>query len=181
VNILQKSLATRDYKLIAKIGLSVGMSGLIGVLFVLWLIGDRDANGYGEIIDAVGSLKRSLAPAIWLFGLIMVSAAGLMTWLFALYASFRTAGPLFRIARDIEDQIQQGSVKPIPIRANDKLQAEWIQFETGVARLRTQCIDIGLALNPIQLWLDDPHSGDDQSSFRPLLKNLIEVEQRVKL
>jgi hypothetical protein len=181
VNILPKISVTQDYKLIAKVGLSVGLSGLIGVLFVLWLIGDREANVYGEIIGAVGSLKRSLTPAIWLFGLIMVSAAGLMTWLFALYSSFRTAGPLFRIARDIEDQIQHVGAEPIPIRTNDKLQAEWIQFERGVAGLRAQCVDIGLVLNPIQLWLDDPHSGDDQNSFQPLLKNLIEVEQRVKL
>ena len=175
------SLAKHDYQLVAKVGLSVGVSGLVGVLFVLWVIGDRAANGYGEIINAVGTVKHALAPAIWLFGMVMVSIAGLTTWLFALYASFRVAGPLFRIARDIEEQIKNSGAKPIPIRAGDKLQAEWGRFEAGVSELRAHRENLGQALNSIQQWVEDPHQNTEASLGQAALAQLSKVEQRVAL
>lgn len=175
----QIPIAKPDYQLVAKVGLSVGVSGFVGVLFVLWIIGDRAANGYGEVISATGTLKHALAPAIWLFGLAMLSIAGVTTWLFSLYASFRVAGPLFRIARDIEEQIKHSGVKPIPIRTTDKLQAEWVSFEAGVAGLRTHRERMGLSLNTLQQWSDDPHSNTDLA--QSALARLSEVEQRVTL
>jgi hypothetical protein len=181
VDKVPSSLAKHDYQLVAKVGLSVGVSGLVGVLFVLWVIGDRAANGYGEIINAVGTVKHALAPAIWLFGLVMVSIAGLTTWLFALYASFRVAGPLFRIARDIEEQIQHSGAMPIPIRATDKLQTEWDSFEASVLGLRTHREDLGQALNALQQWVDDPHPNADVALGQSSLANLSKVEQRVAL
>jgi hypothetical protein len=181
VNKVTSSIAKHDYQLVAKVGLSVGVSGLVGALFVLWVIGDRAANGYGEIISAAGTLKHALAPAIWLFGLVMVSIAGLTTWLFALYASFRVAGPLFRIARDIEDQIKRSGIKPIPIRVTDKLQAEWGSFEAGVLGLRTHREDMGQALNVLQQWVEDPHASVDLLRGQSSLVRLSEVEQRVTL
>jgi hypothetical protein len=181
VDKLPSSLAKHDYQLVAKVGLSVGVSGFLGVLFVLWVIGDRSANGYGEIINAVGTVKHALAPAIWLFGLVMVSIAGLTTWLFALYASFRVAGPLFRIARDIEEQIKNSGAKPIPIRAGDKLQAEWGSFEAGVLGLREHRKDLGQALNELQHWVDDPQRNADVALGQASLAQLSKVEQRVAL
>jgi hypothetical protein len=181
VDKVPSSLAKHDYHLVAKVGLSVGVSGLVGVLFVLWVIGDRAANGYGEIISAVGTVKHALAPAIWLFGLAMVSIAGLTTWLFALYASFRVAGPLFRIARDIEEQIKHSGAKPIPIRVTDKLQAEWGSFEAGVVGLRAHRDQIGHALNTLQQWIEDPHTSADPALGQSSLVRLSEVEQRVTL
>jgi hypothetical protein len=181
VDKVPSSLAKHDYQLVAKVGLSVGVSGLVGVLFVLWVIGDRSANGYGEIISAVGTVKHALAPAIWLFGLVMVSIAGLTTWLFALYASFRVAGPLFRIARDIEEQIKNSGAKPIPIRATDQLQVEWGGFEAGVSGLRTHREALGQAVNTLQQWMDDPNLKADVALGQTSLTQLSKVEQRVAL
>jgi hypothetical protein len=181
VDKVPSSLTKHDYQLVAKVGLSVGLSGLVGVLFVLWVIGDRAVNGYGEIINEVGSVKQALAPAIWLFGLAMVSIAGIATWLFALYASFRVAGPLFRIARDIEEQIKHSGAKLIPIRATDKLQAEWGSFEAGVVGLRAHREQIGHALNTLQQWVEDPHTSADLALGQSSLARLTEVEQRVTL
>jgi hypothetical protein len=181
VDKVPSSLAKHNYQLVAKVGLSVGLSGLVGVLFLLWVIGDRAANGYGEIINAVGTVKHALAPAIWLFGLVMVSVAGLTTWLFALYASFRVAGPLFRISRDIEEQIKNSGAKLIPIRAGDRLQAEWASFEAGVLGLRAHRENLGLALNALQQWADDPQQSGNLSLGQTSLSHLAEVEQRVAL
>jgi hypothetical protein len=181
VDKVPSSLAKHDYQLVAKVGLSVGVSGFVGVLFVLWVIGDRAANGYGEIINAVGTVKHALVPAIWLFGLVMVSIVGLTTWLFALYASFRVAGPLFRIARDIEEQIKNSGAKPIPIRAGDKLQAEWGGFEAGVSGLRAHREEVGQSLNSLQQWVDDPQRNADVALGQALLTQLSKVEQRVAL
>jgi hypothetical protein len=113
--------------------------------------------------------------------MVMVSIAGLTTWLFALYASFRVAGPLFRIARDIEEQIKNSGAKPIPIRAGDKLQAEWGRFESGVSELRAHRENLGQALNSIQQWVEDPHQNTEASLGQTALAQLSKVEQRVAL
>jgi hypothetical protein len=110
-----------------------------------------------------------------------VSIAGLTTWLFALYASFRVAGPLFRIARDIEEQIKHTGAKPIPIRATDKLQAEWGGFEAGVTGLRAHREQLGHALNALQQWVEEPHSNADLLRGQSCLARLSEVDQRVTL
>jgi hypothetical protein len=170
-----------DFQLIAKIGLSVGIVSFLGLLVVLLVIADGNASGYGEIIGAVGMVKEALTPAMLVFGLTMVAFAGVTTWLFALYASFRIAGPLYRLARDLELQINTGTVKPIPIRTTDKLQAEWHGFEGSVTSLRNQKDRLKQVLTQVEGIIELDPSVANTEELKAAVANLCEAANSVKI
>jgi hypothetical protein len=174
------SFVAPDFKLVAKIGLSVAGASFVGLLIVLLVISDGNADGYGQIIGSVGLVKEALAPAMLVFGLAIVSFAGITTWLFALYASFRVAGPLFRIASDIERQIESGTAKLIPIRTTDKLQSEWRGFEESVAILQGQKTDLLQAVNRVERVIDGSHSPQHADELKVAASQLYELAHRVK-
>ncbi len=170
-----------DVRLVAKIGLSVAAASCLGLLLVLALLSDHRASSYGQIIGALGLARDSLGPAMLMFGLATASFAGVSAWLFSLYTSFRIAGPLYRISRDLEQQIQNGAVTPMPIRAGDSLQREWEAFETGVAALRAQQGELRQALRGVEQALGSDPAGVDDAAFAAALARLKQVEQRVRL
>ncbi len=173
-----------DFKLVAKIGLSVAVASCLGLLLVLIPVSDEKASGYGQIIGAFGLARQSLGPAMLVFGLAMVSFAGITTWLFSLYASFRVAGPLYRISRDLELQIEQGAITPVPIRATDSLQREWRAFEASVAALRAQREDLKQALSEVEKALPTNTvitATAETAPLVPAIARLKKAEQRVRL
>jgi hypothetical protein len=115
------------------------------------------------------------------FGLAMASFAGITTWLFALCASFRIAGPLYRISRDLEQLIEQGAIAPAPIRATDSLQREWKAFEASVAALRTQHEDLRQVLGEVEHALRTDTATKDRASVIAAIARLKQTEQRVRL
>lgn len=177
---LSRSFVAPDFKLVAKIGLSVAGASLVGLVAVLLVISDGNASGYGQIIGSVGMVKEALAPAMLIFGLAIVSFAGIAAWLFALYASFRVAGPLFRIARDIELQIASGTVKPIPIRTTDKLQNEWRGFEESVSVLQGRKADLEQAVNRVEQVLKGSPPPSNTDDLKVAANQLYELAHRVK-
>jgi hypothetical protein len=168
-----------DVKLVAKIGLSVAVASCVGLVLVLLLLSDHKASGYGQIVGALGLARDTLGPAMLLFGLATVGFAGVSAWLFSLYASFRIAGPLYRISRDLEQQIEQGAVTPMPIRAGDSLQREWKAFEASVAALRVQHEEMRQTVDEIEHALETNAATAD--ALAPALARLKRVEQRVRL
>jgi hypothetical protein len=172
-----------DVKLVAKIGLSVAVASCIGLLLVLLLLSDDNASGYGQVIGAFGIASKSLGPAMLVFGLAMASFAGITAWLFSLYASFRIAGPLYRISRDLELQIEHASIKPMPIRAGDSLQREWKAFEASVAVLHAQHGDLKHVMSEIEVLLqpDGAAAGPDSVALASAIARLKKAEQRVSL
>ncbi len=170
-----------DVKLIANIGLSVAGASGLGLLLVLVLVGDERASGYARMIGALDLARQSLGSAMLIFGLVMVGFAGITTWLLSLYASFRIAGPLYRISRDLERQIEQGSIVPVPIRATDSLQREWKEFEASVATLSAQHEELRQALSEVEKALAAETVTAGVASLAQSIVRLKEVEQRVRL
>ena len=170
-----------DVKLVAKIGLSVAVASCLGLLLVLIPVSDEKASGYGQIVGAFGLARENLGPAMLVFGLAMISFAGITTWLFSLYASFRIAGPLYRISRDLELQIEQGAIAPAPIRATDSLQREWKAFEASVAALRAHYEELGQALSEVEKALPTNTATVDTAALVPAIARLKKAEQRVRL
>jgi hypothetical protein len=165
-----------NFKLVAKIGLSVAATALLGLLLALFVLSDDKASGYGEIIGAFSLAKKNLAPVMIVFGLAMVCFAGVSTWLFALYASFRIAGPMFRISRNLEQQISQGPIAPMPIRATDSLQHEWKAFEASVFALRAHYEELRLALGAVEA-----SNAGNTDALDLAMTQLTKVEHRVRL
>lgn len=169
------------FKLVATIGASVAALSCLGLVLVLLLLSDDDAASYAEVIGAYGLAQRNLGSAMALFGLTATAFAGLSAWLFSLYASFRIAGPLYRIARNLERQIEHGPVTTVPIRAGDALQDEWKHFDAGVTALRVHHGDLKLAKLALEHALETSAEGLDPVGPERALAHLMEVERRVRL
>ena len=169
------------FKLVAKIGVSVAAISCLGLVLVLLLLRDDDAASYAEVIGAYGQAQRNLGPAMAIFGLTATAFAGLSTWLFSLYASFRIAGPLYRIARNLERQIRHGPIATVPIRAGDALQDEWKAFDASVSALRIQYGNLKLAKLALDHPLESSAAGTDPTSPERVIAHLVEVERRVRL
>lgn len=170
-----------DVKLVAKIGLSVTLASGVGLLLVLLPIGDQPGTGYRQVIGAFGSVRQNLGPAMLVFGLVMVGFAGMTTWLLSLYTSFRIAGPLFRISRNLEMQLEQGPVAPVPLRTTDTLQDEWKAFESGVGVLRAHQEDLRQAFHQVESAVAEHQRTGDANALGQAMARLKKIEQRVSL
>lgn len=167
--------------MVAKIGLSVAGAASLGLLLVLGLVSDDSAGSYGQIVGAFDLARQSLGPALLVLGLALTGFAGLSAWLFSLYASFRIAGPLYRMARDLELQIDHGPVAPLPIRTTDHLQHEWKVFEASVAALRAQHEELRQALGAVRRALGENNETVDAATLASALARLKNTQQRVRL
>ena len=168
-----------DVMLVAKIGLSVAVAAGAGLALVLALLGDDRGGGYGQLIGAYGLARESLGPAMLVFGLALTGFAGIAAWLFSLYASFRIAGPLYRISRDLEAQIEHGPVAPAPIRRSDRLQREWKELDASVAALCAHYAELGQVLSQIEKSLDADAA--DPASLLQAIMQLKNAEQHVRI
>ena len=172
-----------DVELVAKVGMSVAVASCLGLGLLLVLIWDSSGrgSGYGKLIGTLGMAGQRLGPAMLVFGLAMIIFAGITTWLLSLYASFRIAGPLYRISRDLELQVEPGSIAPVPIRTTDGLQGEWKGFEASVAALRAQHEELRKALGDVEKALGKNTVTAGVAPIELAIAHLKKVEQRVRL
>jgi exonuclease VII small subunit len=167
--------------MVANIGLSVALASALGLLLLLKLFSDGTASSYGQIVDVLGSTRHNLGPAIAVLGLVLVGFAGIVVWLFSLYASFRVAGPLYRMARDLEIQIEHGLATPVPIRATDQLQGEFKAFEACVVALQAQHEALKQASNELEDAIRIYTETQDLAALTAAFARLRQIEQRVRL
>ncbi len=167
-------------KMVAKIALSVGVLACAGLLAVLMLLADKPGGSYGQLISERSYAFQNLGPALLVCGLALTALACVVTWLVALYSSFRIAGPLYRFARNLEIEIEQGPVEPVAIRRGDQLQREWQEFKASTALLRRHFDELRQAVAQTERSL---HAGaaSDQAALGQAVARLKEVEGRVKL
>lgn len=168
-----------DVKLVATIGLSVAIATCAGLALVLFLLSDGRGGRYGQVIGAYGRARQSPGPAMLVFGLAMVGFAGITAWVFSLYASFRIAGPLYRISCDLEQQMEQGPIAPTPIRTTDRLQRECKELDAGVAALRAHYAELRHALSQVNNLLRT--EAPDPGSLLPAIIRLKNAKQHVRL
>lgn len=109
---------------VAKIALSVGAVAAAGLAVVLYVLTDTTGATYGELIRSRSIAQHQLGPALLIGGLFLLAFTAILTWLITLYSSFRIAGPLFRLSRNLETSIAQGPGRPVPIRESDRLHRE---------------------------------------------------------
>lgn len=138
---------------IAKIALSIGAMAAAGLWLTLTLLTDNSGTSYGELIQSSNFVHAYLGPMLLIGGCLLVACAGLITWLIALYSSFRVAGPLFRFSRNIERAIAQGPIKPIPIREDDRLHRDAILLTHSLAAVEMHYRQLELELEAQLEWV----------------------------
>ena len=123
-------------KLVAKITLLVGAAACAGLILTLMSISHQSGSSYAETIRSFSLTREHLGTALLVAGLFLVAFAAVITWLIALYSSFRIAGPLYRSACNLEIFIAQGPTTLVPIRKGDSLQKEYGHLKQSVHSLQ---------------------------------------------
>lgn len=151
---------------VSKIALWVGATAAIGLIVVLFFITGDAGTAYEELIQSRNLAQRQLGPALLIGGIFLVSFGALLTWLITLYSSFRVAGPLFRLTRNLEASIGHRPEKPTPIRAADRLHAEAALLESSLCVLADHYMGLR---DEVDLALQQVEAGDLTPAGRQLL------------
>lgn len=163
-------------KTIGTVALVVGGLSFVTLLLLLAFISDGSGSTYWGIVKSGSVTRQSLASGMLLAGLFLVGATAAITWLVALYASFRIAGPLFRFSRNMEILIGSGDITLAPIRKKDQLQKEAQQLVRSFNLLQDHYREIGVAADNVLALIDSGAPGLAQA-----LKKLQELDHRVRL
>lgn len=123
-------------KLVAKISLGVGAVAVMSLLISMLLISGPAEESYAEIIRSNSITRAHLAKVMLMIGLMLVAIAGVITWMIALYSSFRIAGPLYRFSQNLKLASASDSAPLVNLREGDSLlpQADGIKRAVGVLR-----------------------------------------------
>jgi methyl-accepting chemotaxis protein len=122
--------------LAGRVALGVALLAALVLTSMLLLITDNRNRAYLEVITAHQLTQDSLLPAMLAAGLALVVISAGISGLIALRASFRYAGPLYRIELNLRRALAEGPVAGIPIRHDDGMQLEFQQFNQAVNSLR---------------------------------------------
>ena len=165
-------------QLAGRVALVVSLASVLVLSAMLGFIGLESGQTYLDVIRTYRYTQDALAPAITIAGLSLLAIAGLLTWLVTLYGSFRLAGPLFRMQRNLERSQSAGPVEPIPIRGTDRLHAEADALSRANSRLSTHYNAVRAAAKQAMAALDS-----DQASggWQKALERLHELDRRVQL
>ncbi|MHB1620218.1 MAG: hypothetical protein ACYCTY_09605 [Sulfuricella sp.] len=115
-------LISHHHKLVAKIGLSVGVLSCAVLLITLKFITNDVGESYSADILSKTLTREQLGPAMLVAGLVLATISGLMTWIITLYSTFRVAGPLYRFTRNLKLATENASpVELVAIRKDDTM------------------------------------------------------------
>ena len=128
--------ARNRLRVTAKVAISVSLlSALILLMVLYFVLIDHSEKNYLEAIASLTRSQQQLAVAMFVAGALILILAGIITWLVTLYFSHRIAGPIYRLTKNLELEIEKGPVSTIAIRKEDSLQALSTKLETAARGL----------------------------------------------
>jgi hypothetical protein len=134
--LVHKPLTLFHFKLVAKVSLAVGSLAVLALLAVLTLITGDSGQSYGAIIESHSLTRQHLGAAMLIAGLLLVAITGFITWLIALYSTFRVNGPLYRFAQNLKLAGASDTVALIELRKGDALAKQADGIKQAVSTLR---------------------------------------------
>ncbi len=160
---------------VAKIALSAGVLAATGMVVILFALTDRTGASYGELIRSASITRENLGLALLIGGFSLIAFTAVLTWLISLYSSFRIAGPLFRLSRNIEASLTRGPIKPLPIRDSDRLHREADMLEDALGALALHYKELRDEVDRALGQIDAGEiSVDDRSALSARLKGLVQ-------
>lgn len=123
-------------KLVAKVALAAGGTAVTGLVVALTFLTNPTGEAYHDMIRSSSITRESIGPLMLLAGLTLVAVVGVLTWLIALYSSFRIAGPLYRFSRNFKLAIADRSADLIALRTGDALRRQERNIRHAIDTLR---------------------------------------------
>gem|GEM_PF-2707409 len=163
----------QQFRLMARLGLVISVLAFVALLAILyWLLKDQHSQNYLEVIVTLTRSQDQLPVAMLIGGAVIMLVAGLMLFFLMLYSSARVAGPLYRFARNVEMQIDQGPAQIIQLRQGDYLQ--------GLSQRLTEAVNVLKVHYSTQSELVDALRQAHQNGDRPEVERLLRsLEARV--
>jgi 4-amino-4-deoxy-L-arabinose transferase-like glycosyltransferase len=155
------------------VALAVALTAVLLLAALLLFVSDGAGHSYLEAVTRQQATRDALAPALWAAGLALVAVSATVAWLAALHASFRYAGPLYRLERNLERALAEGPAAAGPIRHGDQLQAEYRRFAEALDALRAHHDALAQAV--------DQAGAADADGWPEALARLERTETRARL
>ncbi|MCF6354172.1 MAG: hypothetical protein L3J26_03565 [Candidatus Polarisedimenticolaceae bacterium] len=162
--------ATLRFKMISRITLATMLAAGLVLLAALLFFKNEQGFDYLGLVQSYTVTAKNLDAMLIIAGLFLLFCVGAASWVLTLYASFRIAGPLFRIARNLESA---SNSRDLPgIRKRDCLQDVSQQLQTAVNMLHDHYACIGSMLDHLeQELLKEAKDKDAIKSYINALKN----------
>ena len=163
------------FKLIAKLTLITGLSAVAVLLVLLFVISSEGEGSYLDIIQAHSVTRLQLGSSMFIAALVVLITVAVSVWLIALYSSFRIAGPLYRLAKNLHTAMCFG--KQHQIRRDDVLHDVARDVCNSVGKLEQHYRELKQVVDEL---LDIVEHGDIETANAALTR-LREIESKVQL
>lgn len=138
---------------------------------------DEKSMDYFSLVQFRAVTHENLAELLTIAGLFLVVCICLVSWVLALYGSFRVAGPLYRLSRNLE--LAPVSPNLIGVRKGDCFQDVSQQLRQAVDRVHEHYSLMGRQLNTIEGMFES--KGGAQDELDAVIAKVKEDIHRVRL
>lgn len=129
---VSKSIVAKEQlRVIGKISLLLAALTTLALAAFSGLLKEIPDGDYSTTVGTLALLKGQLDQFMVFGALGLVTLTAITTWVMALYSSFRVAGPLFRLARNLERLTECRNNELLPLRAGDRLQLEAAELKAS--------------------------------------------------
>ncbi|WP_428605689.1 hypothetical protein [Sedimenticola sp.] len=143
-------------KIVLRIAALLTILGALVMVSVVLAVGQTEQQGYLQSLSRLQISQERLMPLVLAAGLFLLTVSAFVTWLIALYSSFRIAGPLYRFTRNLEQELEHSNLeRPVPIRREDQLQTSGRLLAESVAALNEHYQELGRQLMAMDRHLAD--------------------------
>ncbi|HAT50903.1 MAG: hypothetical protein HQL07_14170 [Nitrospirae bacterium] len=166
--------------LVAKLALWTGLSSGLVFSAILYYLDYAPGLSYASMFHSLIMTRQQLKPALITSGSILLAMTGLVTWLIAVYSTYRVAGPLHQFTQNLILQIENGPCTVDGLTDSGDLENEQLRLAGAANRLQyhydsfSELVDLALG----QLELEQPNLGD---GLKHNLKKIKELDSLVKL
>lgn len=164
-------------KLVAKVSLAVGAIAVLALLGALTILGPNGADSYVDIVRGNALTADHLGVIMLLTGLALVALTGVLTWLIALYSSFRVAGPLYRFSQNLQLATRSGSTPLVKLRRGDPLRVQAKHIEDTIDNLRAHYS----AVAQLARTASDAMEQGDAQAYAEAVAHLKALDDKVRL
>jgi len=164
-------------KLVAKISLGVGTLAVLSLLISMLLVSGEIGDSYTEIIRNNSMTREHLGRVMPVIGLALVAIAGVITWMIALYSSFRIAGPLYRFSQNLKLASASDSERLIDLRQGDSLRKQAQDIRQAVTISREHYAALQQAAHEASIALEN----GDATMYADAVARLKVLDEKVRV
>lgn len=164
-------------RLVARVSLAVGAVAVLALLGGITLLGPHGASDYAEILRTNAITGQHLPVIMTLVGLALVATAGTVTWIIALYSSYRVAGPLYRFARNLQLATEADKTPLHALRDGDPLREQEAEIDQAVTALRDHHARVARAAREVA----DALAHGDDARYTGAVARLKELDGKIRL